>query len=758
MVILNVKKRSGELEPISLDKIHRVLEWACEGLTGVSISEIELRANIQLYDGILANDIHELLIKSASELISEETPNYQYVAARLINYNLRKIVYGDYEPPILRHIVEKNVNLGLYDPALLEIYTDEEWEKAQSYIKHHRDDNFAFAGMEQFRGKYLLQDRSTGDYFETPQVLYMLVAMTLFSGYDVDNNRIGWVKRYYDAISTFKISLPTPIMAGARTNTRQFSSCVLIESGDSLPSIFSTGTAIGTYAAKRAGIGVNGGAIRAVGSKVGQGEIVHTGVVPFWRYFRGALKSCSQGGIRGASATINYPFWHYEAEDLLVLKNNKGTFETRIRDMDYCIHLNGFFLERVLANGKITLFSPNDVPDLYQAFYDQNTIKFKNLYEKYERSRSIRKKSISAREYFSAILTERQETGRIYIFFADHVNTHSSFKVPIKMTNLCTEITLPTNPFQDINDENGEIALCTLSAINWGIINDPEDFKEVCTLAVRGLDALLSYQDYPIKAAKISTEKRRPLGVGIINFAYFLAKRGLKYDKEALATIHEYAEAWSYYLIEASIDLAEEQGACTASDETKYADGIFPIDTYKKSVDELVSPEYHMDWEALRDRARTSGVRNSTLMALMPSETSAQISNATNGIEPPPELVTKKKSKHGTLAQVVPEIQKLKNVYDLRWDQNVQDYLSVCAVLQKFMDQAGSFNTSHNPEHFEGNKIPMSQLMTDTLYAYKYGLKTLYYANPAPTKVEDASIPDDDGPIAEEEVCDSCTI
>ena len=426
--------------------------------------------------------------------------------------------------------------------------------------------------------------------------------------------------------------------------------------------------------------------------------------------------------------------------------------------MDYCIHLNGFFLERVLSNGTITLFSPHEVPDLYDAFYAQDQSEFAKLYAKYEKDKSLRKQTVDARQYFSHILTERQETGRIYIFFADHVNTHSSFKVPVKMTNLCTEITLPTNPLEDINDENGEIALCTLSAINWGIINDPADFKEVCTLAVRGLDALLTYQDYPIKAAALSTAKRRPLGVGIINLAYFLAKRGLKYNREALATVHEYAEAWSYYLIEASIDLAEEQGACGASDETKYSDGVFPIDTYKKSVDELVAPEYNMDWDALRERAKTTGVRNSTLMALMPAETSAQISNATNGIEPPPELVTKKKSKHGTLAQVVPEIQKLKNVYDLRWDQNVQDYLAVCAVLQKFMDQAGSFNTSHNPEHFEGNKIPMSQLMLDTLFAYKYGCKTLYYANPAPTKVEDTSAPEDDGPEADEEECDSCTI
>lgn len=753
---LRVTKRSGETESLSLEKIHKVLEWACENITGVSISEIELRANIQLYDGIPADDIHELLIKSAAELISEDTPNYQYVAARLINYKLRKLVYGKYDPPHIRTIVEDNVAAGVYDPAVLDIYDDEEWEAAERAIRHVRDNTFAYAGMEQFRGKYLVQDRSTGRYYETPQVLYMLVAMTLFSEYPVET-RMGWVKSYYDAISTFKISLPTPIMAGARTSTRQFSSCVLIESGDSLDSIFATGTAVGQYAAKRAGIGINGGAIRAQGSKVGNGEIVHTGVIPYWRFFRGALKSCSQGGIRGASATINYPFWHLEAEDLLVLKNAKGTFENRIRDMDYCIHLNKFFLQRVLEKKHITLFSPHEVPDLYEAFYSDSD-QFAELYEKYERSRSLKKKRINAEDFYKTILTERQQTGRIYIFFADNVNDHSSFKVPVKMTNLCTEITLPTQPFSNASVDEGEIALCTLSAINWGVINRVEDFEEVCELAVRGLDALLDYQNYPLPMAETSTMNRRPLGIGVINFAYFLAKRGLKYDNEALETVHEYAEAWSYYLIKASMELAKEKGRCPLFDETKYADGVMPIDTYKKEVDELVKPVYNMDWDQLRTDVQEHGVRNSTLMALMPAETSAQIANATNGFEPPPELVTKKKSKHGTLAQVVPEIQRLKNTYDLRWNQSVTAYLSVAAVMQKFMDQAGSFNTSHNPEIW-GGKIPLSVLAHDVMFAYKYGLKTLYYANPAPTKVDkDTTDNQDDGPESDEEECESCVI
>lgn len=755
MTTLHVTKRSGELEALSLEKIHKVLEWACENVTGVSISEIELRANIQLYDGIPADDIHELLIRSSAELISEDTPNYQFVAARLINYKLRKLVYGTYEPPELRSIVEKNVELDLYDPEILQIYTDEEWDLAEKYIRHQRDDTFAYAGMEQFRGKYLVQDRSTGTYYETPQVLYMLVAMTLFSEYPIET-RMKWVKKYYDAISTFKISLPTPIMAGARTQTRQFSSCVLIEADDSLDSIFATGTAVGKYAAKRAGIGINGGRIRSVGSKVGRGEIVHTGIIPYWRFFRGALKSCSQGGIRGASATINYPFWHLESEDLIVLKNAKGTFENRIRDLDYCIHLNKFFLQRVLEKKHITLFSPHEVPDLYEAFYS-NSGEFAELYEKYERSRSVKKKRIDAEEFYKQILIERQQTGRIYIFFADNVNEHSSFNVPIKMTNLCTEITLPTAPFSNASIDEGEIALCTLSAINWGVINRPSDFEEVCELAVRGLDALLDYQNYPLPMAESSTMNRRPLGIGVINFAYFLAKRGLKYDNEALTTVHEYAEAWSYYLIKASIELAKEKGACPLFHETKYSEGILPIDTYKREVDELVDPKYHMDWSQLRADVQNYGIRNSTLMALMPAETSAQISNATNGFEPPPELVTKKKSKHGTLAQVVPEIQRLKNTYDLRWDQKVTDYLSVAAVMQKFMDQAGSFNTSHNPSDWDG-KIPMSILARDVMFAYKYGLKTLYYANPAPTKVEEDAPTQDQGPENDAEDCESCVI
>ena len=752
---LHVTKRSGEVEVLSLEKIHKVLDWACENITGVSISEIELRANIQLYDGIPADDIHELLIKSAAELISEDTPNYQYVAARLINYKLRKLVYGSYEPPELRSIVEKNVDAGVYDPEVLTIYNDDEWDLAERAIRHHRDDTFAYAGMEQFRGKYLVQDRSTGTYYETPQVLYMMVAMTLFSEYP-EETRMKWVKKYYDAISTFKISLPTPIMAGARTQTRQFSSCVLIEADDSLDSIFATGTAVGKYAAKRAGIGINGGRIRSVGSKVGRGEIVHTGIIPYWRFFRGALKSCSQGGIRGASATDNYPFWHLESEDLIVLKNAKGTFENRIRDLDYCIHLNKFFLQRVLEKKHITLFSPHEVPDLYEAFYS-NDGTFDELYEKYERSRTVKKKRIDAEEFYKQILIERQQTGRIYIFFADNVNEHSSFNVPVKMTNLCTEITLPTNPFDNASVDEGEIALCTLSAINWGVINHVEDFEEVCELAVRGLDALLDYQDYPLPMAESSTMNRRPLGIGVINFAYFLAKRGLKYDGDALDTVHEYAEAWSYYLIKASMELAKEKGACPLFNETKYADGIMPIDTYKKEVDELVKPVYNMNWDQLRADVQEYGIRNSTLMALMPAETSAQIANATNGFEPPPELVTKKKSKHGTLAQVVPEIQKLKNVYDLRWDQQVTDYLSVAAVMQKFMDQAGSFNTSHNPENWEG-KIPLSVLAHDVMFAYKMGIKCLYYANPAPTKLEEVTTDINEGPDSDGEECESCVI
>ena len=746
----NVTKRDGTSQPFDLEKVHKVLEWATDGVTGVSVSEIELKANIQLYDKIPAYDIHELLIKSAAELITDTTPNYQYVAARLINYKLRKEVYGSYTPWTLKRLIIENVSRGVYDGGIMDNYEHTEIDELDAYIKHDRDDSFTYAGMEQFRGKYLVQDRRSKQHYETPQMLYMMVAATLFINYPKET-RLKYVKDYYDAISQFYISLPTPIMAGVRTPTRQFSSCVLIESGDSLDSINATSTSIVKYISKKAGIGVGAGSIRAAGAKVGDGSVVHTGLIPFLKYFQSAVKSCSQGGVRGGAATVYLPIWHYEFEDLVVLKNNKGTEENRVRHMDYTFQLNKLMYERLLTGGNITFFDPNDVPGLYESFFaDQD--KFKELYEKYERKTSIRKKSMPALDAFQNLLSERKDTGRIYVMNVDHANDHGAFKpekAPIRMSNLCCEIDLPTRPLNSYNDPNGEISLCTLSAINWGLINHPSEFEKYCDLAVRSLDELLDYQDYPIIAAENSTMNRRPLGIGIINLAYFLAKRGLKYDDGAFKTVDEYAEAWSYYLIKASADIAKEKGKIPLNNDTKYAGGVLPIDTYKEAVNNLVPHKERKPWKSLRNQLQKTGIRNSTLMALMPAETSAQISNSTNGIEPPRALVSYKQSKDGVMAQVVPGYHHLKNKYDLLWEQESPDgYLKICAILQKYIDQGISVNTSYNPEFFEDSKVPMSEMVTDLVTAYKYGLKQLYYFNTY----------DGAGDNSSEEDCESCKI
>ena len=762
--IINVTKRDGTIQNFDLDKVHKVLEWAVEGISGVSMSEIELKSNIQLYDKIPAYNIHELLIKSAAELISEHTPNYQFVAARLISYKLRKEAYGKYTPPHLTDVIERNVGLGVYDEEILELYTEQELNDLENYIKHERDDSFTYAGMEQFRGKYLVQDRRTKQIYETPQILYMMIAMTLFSKYK--ENRLKYVKDYYDATSLFYISLPTPIMAGVRTPTRQFSSCVLIESGDSLDSINATATSIVKYISKKAGIGIGAGNIRALGSKIGDGSVVHTGLIPFLKYFQSAVKSCSQGGVRGGAATVYLPLWHYEFEDLIVLKNNKGTEETRVRHMDYAFQFNKLMYERLLTGGVITFFDPNDVPGLYESFFDDQE-RFKELYESYERKTSIRKKSLPALEVFQMFLTERKDTGRIYVMNVDHANDHGAFnprRAPIRMSNLCCEIDLPTTPLSSPDDTDGEISLCTLSAINWGLINETSEFEKYCDLSVRALDELLDYQGYPVPAAEQGTLSRRPLGVGIINLAYFLAKRGLKYDESAYDIVDEYAEAWSYYLIKASADLAIEKGKVIYNNDTKYSQGILPIDTYKKeAIDNLIKHRELHDWEGLRNQLRENGIRNSTLMALMPAETSAQISNSTNGIEPPRALVSYKQSKDGVMAQVVPGYHHLKNKYDLLWDQkSPQGYLAICGILQKYIDQGISVNTSYNPEHYEDNKIPMSVMIQDLVTAYKFGLKQLYYFN---THDGAGEIKEDDHPyytgtqqIEDDEDCESCKI
>jgi|TARA_R100000455_G_C6272527_1_gene129389 ribonucleoside-diphosphate reductase alpha chain len=759
---ISVTKRDGSTQPFNLDKVHKVLEWAVEGITNVSMSQIELKANIQLYDKIPAYDIHELLIKSAAELISEDTPNYQFVAARLISYKMRKEAYGQYNPPRLCEIIQRNVDLGVYDKEILKLYSMEELAELNDYIKHDRDDNFTYAGMEQFRGKYLVQDRRTKQIYETPQVLYMMIAATLFSGYK--DERMKYVKEYYDAISQFYISLPTPIMAGVRTPTRQFSSCVLIESGDSLDSINATATSIVRYISKKAGIGIGAGSIRAIGAKIGDGSVVHTGLIPFLKYFQSAVKSCSQGGVRGGAATVYLPVWHYEFEDLVVLKNNKGTEETRVRHMDYAFQFNRLMYERLLEGGNITFFDPNDVPGLYDAFFSDQDL-FQELYEKYERAHSIRKKSLPAIDVFQMFLTERKDTGRIYLMNVDHANEHGAFdekKAPIRMSNLCCEIDLPTGPLESYDDHTGEISLCTLSAINWGLINEPHEFEKYCNLSVRALDELLDYQSYPIAAAEKGTKDRRPLGIGIINLAYFLAKRDLKYDESAYKIVDEYAEAWSYYLIKASADLAVEKGACIKNNQTKYARGKLPNDTYKRAINNLIKHEERLPWAELRKQLIESGIRNSTLMALMPAETSAQISNSTNGIEPPRALVSYKQSKDGVMAQVVPGFYHLKNKYDLLWDQtSPQGYLAICGILQKYIDQGISVNTSYNPEHYEDNKIPMSEMITDLVTAYKYGLKQLYYFNTfdGAGEIEDEPIEINETQEGiDDEECEACVI
>lgn len=767
-----VTKRSGGTEFFSPDKIHKVLEWACEGQSGVSVSEIEIRANLQIFEGIATSNIHDLLIKSAAELINEDTPNYQYVAAKLVNYKLRKEVYGDYEPKMLYHIVQENINAGVYDPELLVQYSEEEFDELQSYIKHDRDYNFTYAGMEQFRGKYLAQDRSVKRIYETPQVLYMLVAATIFSSYP-KQTRLKYVKDLYDAASQFYISLPTPIMAGCRTPTRQYSSCVLVESGDSLDSINATASTVVRYASKKAGLGIGVGRIRALGSKVGDGSVVHTGVVPFLKYLFGALRSCSQGGVRGASATINVPFFHREIEDLMVLKNSKGTEETRIRHLDYCVQLNKLVYERMTKGEYLTLFSPHDVPDMYDAFFEDQD-KFKQLYEKYEQDETLVTKKILASDFWEILLRERQETSRIYIMNVDHANEHGSFipKVaPIRMTNLCVEITLPTDWFETLNKiqydvldnpikENGEVALCTLAAINWGLINRPEEFEKYCIILVRALDAILDYQDYMVMHAKSATHGRRPLGVGIINLAYFLAKRNLKYNRAALETVHEYAEAWSFYMIKASIELAKERGhGAERIKDTKYSLGILPIDTYKKSLDKIVKPTYYMDWDSLRPDLRDGFMMNSTLMAGMPAETSAQPLNATSGVDQVLALVTKKKSKDGIMAQVVPEPYRLKNKYDLRFSTpGPRGYLEVMSVLQKFMDQSISTNTSYDLDAFPNREVPMSTLFEDIAYAYSLGIKTLYYSNTKGEKVEEAAEVELRSETIEEDDCEACKL
>ena len=771
-----VKKRNGRgTEPLDLEKMHKMVEEATKGLAGVSASQVEIQSGIQFYDGITTEEIQEILIKSASDLIDLEHPNYQFVAARLLLFALRKSLYGKMrELPQLEDHIYKCVNQEVYDAGLYDKYSKEDIEKANGYIDHDRDFLFTYAGLRQVVDKYLVQDRSGGGVYETPQFMYMMIALTIFAEYPKEK-RLNYVRRYYDAISRHKINIPTPIMAGVRTPIRQFASCVLVDIDDTLDSIFSSDMAIGKYVAQRAGIGINAGRIRGINAKIRGGEVQHTGVVPFLKKFESTVRCCTQNGIRGGSATVHFPIWHQEISDILVLKNNKGTEDNRVRKLDYSIQLSKLFYERFIQNGTISLFSPHDVPGLYDAFGSDS---FDELYTRYESEESVPRTTIGAQELIIDLLKERAETGRIYLMNIDHCNSHSSFLDKVEMSNLCQEITLPTKPIQHIDDENGEIALCILSAINIGKIRDVSDLEILCDLSVRSLDELIDFQGYPVRAAEIATKARRSLGVGFIGLAHYLAKQGVKYeDPEAWKLIHDLTEVFQYNLIKSTVNLAKEKGACEYSDRTKYSQGILPIDTYKKDVDELVPNNLSCDWESLREEVKQYGVRNSTLSAQMPSESSSVVCNATNGIEPPRGYLSIKKSKKGPLKQIVPQYNTFKNNYTLLWDMpSNEGYISIVAVMQKFFDQAISGNWSYNPEHYENNEVPTSIMAQDFLTTYKYGWKTSYYQNTYDIKTDevDLSVPNTDEvgiqgstrlenllnelETAQEAECESCAI
>ena len=759
-----VKKRDGRIESLDLDKMHKMVDEATKGLSGVSASQVEMQSGIQFYDGITTDEIQEILIRSASDLIDLDHPNYQFVAARLLLFSLRKQVFENKNgaAPTLRDHITKLAYDGLYDKDIFTKYSQEEIDKVGTYIDHDRDMLFTYAGLRQVVDKYLVQDRTGGRVYETPQFMYMMISLVIFQNYPKET-RLDYVRRYYNAISKHRINIPTPIMAGVRTPLRQFASCVLVDSDDTLDSIFSSDMAIGRYVAQRAGIGINAGRIRGINAKIRGGEVQHTGVVPFLKKFESTVRCCTQNGIRGGSATVHFPIWHQEIEDIIVLKNNKGTEDNRVRKLDYSIQLSKIFYERFIKNGDITLFSPHDVPDLYEAF---GTDRFDELYVGCENDPSIPKKTLKAQELILDILKERSETGRLYLMNIDHCNSHSSFKDKVNMSNLCQEITLPTYPINHIDDEMGEIALCILSAVNVGKIKSDEELEDLCDLSVRGLEELIDYQEYPVRAAEIATKARRSLGVGFIGLAHYLAKLGFSYDsQEAWDAVHGLSESFQYYLLKASNQLAKEKGHCEYFGRTKYADGILPIDTYKKDVDEISSIELEHDWEALRTEIRTHGLRHSTLSAQMPSESSSVVSNATNGIEPPRDYLSIKKSKKGPLKQIVPQFNSLKSSYTLLWDMpNNRGYINVVAVMQKFFDQAISGNWSYNPENYPDNEVPVSVMAQDFLTTYKYGWKTSYYQNTHDMKSDEIDEKSDlqnllnDIMESEEDDCESCKI
>lgn len=760
---IEVQKRNGTSEPFNADKIHKVIENACRDITGVSVSDVVMAARLTFFSGMTTSEIHRALTKSAADLITQSTPNYQFVAGRLLSYDIRKIAWGGMAPPKLFDHVTKMVAKGFYTPELLEMYDEAAWNKMNEFIDHDRDLKMSHIGVAEYMTKYAARDRSLTETIphETPQLTYMLIAALMCS----DSKSMKDIKSYYNDISNHNISLPTPIMAGLRSKVKQFSSCVLIECADTLPSIAATSGAVMLYVANKAGIGIGANAIRSEGASVRGGEIRHTGVIPFYRLFESSVKSCSQGGVRGGAATLYTSLWHLDIEDIIVLKNNKGTQDTRVRKLDYGIQINDYLYNRLVKGENITLFSPShkEVPGLNDAYFADKKL-FAELYEKYEADPTIRKKSIAASELFTKLMIERKDTGRIYIFNVDNVNDHSSFLEPIKMSNLCAEITLPTKPLEHVYDENGRIALCTLSAMNLGNIRSLDDIEGWMYNAVKGLDNLLTYQEFPVPAAYEATLDYRPLGVGVINLAYYLAKNGVKYgEPEANQLLHDTFEAIQYYGIKASVRLAKERGPCRRWKDTKYGQGLLPIDHYNKNVDQLVKPVYKLDWEWLRQEVLTHGIRNATITALMPAESSAKISNSTNGVEPVRALITVKGNKSNISKQVVPEITKLKNKYDMLWDMtSMSGVIKTMAVIQKFVDQSISTNLSYNPAHFPEGKISISVLLRDLLLCNKFGIKTLYYHNTNDQRevsmVDDDKVSEIPSEVMEEEICDSCTI
>ena len=769
---INVTKRSGNKEPLNLEKWQSQIAKICTGIADVSQSMIEIKAQPHFYNGISTREIDEITLRAIVDLINEElnpgvgNTNYQYVAGKQRLSMLRKDVYGTYYPPKLYDIVKKNIEVGLYTPELLDWYTEEEWNKMESFIDHSKDELYSYAAIEQLIEKYLIKNRSNGKIYETPQIRYMIAAATVFHKEEPLSARMRYIKEYYNAASDGLFTLATPVLAGLGTNTKQFSSCVLIRSDDDLDSIFASGEMMAKYASKRAGIGLEIGRLRPLGSPIRNGEILHTGLVPFLKKWFGDLRSCSQGGIRNASATITYPIWHYQFDDLIVLKNNQGTEETRVRHMDYNIVLSAFFWKRFKNKENITFFDPNEVPDLYEAFY-RDIEEFENLYVKYEKRNDIRKKTMSADEVFKGgILKERTDTGRIYLTYIDNVQKQGPFDTkvdPIYQSNLCQEILLPTKSFERLDDEKGRIALCTLGSINWGAFRNPEDMRRACRILHRSLNNILDYQDFLSIQSKLSNEEIRPLGIGVTNLAYWHAKRNLKYgEKDSLQEVKSWIEHQMFYLTEASVELAKERGKCLSSDNTWYGKGIFPWERRANGVNELTDFTPELDWETLRSEMKKHGVRNATNGAIAPVESSSVVIFSTNGIEMPMSLISTKESKAGSFTQVVPEYQKLKHKYQLMWDQkDCIDYLKTAAVLAAYVDQSISTNTFYSPKHFKDKKVPSTLIAKNLMLAHKYGLKTLYYSliDKSGSKIEKDVVLSTPEVFEEtEEVCESCVL